>query len=138
MLWVGFFIITDWEKLSSTLQWMGAIVGACKQLIKASVVIHMTPVHQYISCELKSCMFLINKSIPLGCLKIPIFIIMLSSESEEISTILKIMICRSSTVYKQNHAVRGLLWFLCAFSFWWHPFTTVDPLLSKSCDDKLL
>ncbi len=70
--WVCFYNRTDLEKLSiSSLarrQWIFCnewLPSECesKQLIKNITIIHVAPVHQFLSCEVKSCMFVRNKSI---------------------------------------------------------------------------
>ncbi len=45
-----------------TLQWMGAIRMRVQTADKNITAIHTTPVHHLICCELKSCMFVRNKS----------------------------------------------------------------------------
>ncbi len=72
--WVYFFIWTDLEKFSITLlnhqrilcsEWVPSELES-RQLKKHHNnphVIHTTPVHQLISCEVKSCMFVRNISI---------------------------------------------------------------------------
>ncbi len=45
------------------LQWMGAVRMRVQTADKNITIIHITPVHQLTSCEVKSCMFVRNKSI---------------------------------------------------------------------------
>ncbi len=68
--WVCFFIVSYFKNCSITslahqwysLQWMGAIRTRDQTADKNIAVIHTTPVHQLTSCEVKSCVFVINKS----------------------------------------------------------------------------
>ncbi len=48
------------------LQWMGVIKIKIQTSDKNIIAIHTTPVHQLMSCGMKSCMFLRNKSIIKG------------------------------------------------------------------------
>ncbi len=45
------------------LQWMGAVSMRVQTADRSITIIHTTPVHQLMSCEVKSCVFVKNKSI---------------------------------------------------------------------------
>ncbi len=45
------------------LQWMGAVRMSVQKADKYITIIHTTQVHQLMSCEVKSCVFVRNKSI---------------------------------------------------------------------------
>ncbi len=68
--WIWFFIGKDLDKYTITscspmdyLQWMGAVRMRVQTADKSITVINTTPVHQLTSCEVKSCIFVKNKSI---------------------------------------------------------------------------
>ncbi len=183
------------------LQWMGAIRMWVKQLIKNITIIHVAPVHQFLSCEVKSCMFVRNKSIIkmfltsncCFCLKCDSYIHIAHLNQER-------NMHRSSTIYKRKQSKHflnenvggfwceratvdglfnggsfikdygwfwpeaklntqlfaskdinwrtGVVWVACGLlrcfyqlfglSFWRHPFTAEDPLVSNWCNAKCL
>ncbi len=55
--------VTSLDHQCSALQWMGAIRIRVQIADKNNSVIHTTPVHQLMTCEEKSCVFIRNKSI---------------------------------------------------------------------------
>ncbi len=55
--------VTSLDHKCSALQWMGAIRIRVQTDDKNNSVIHTTPVHQLMTCEEKSCVFVRNKSI---------------------------------------------------------------------------
>ncbi len=70
--WVCFFIITNLEKCSITSLAHQSAVNGCRQNESPNIwykhhnnsqVIHTTPVHKLMSCQVKICMFVRNESI---------------------------------------------------------------------------
>ncbi len=105
--WVCFFIRFG-EMLHSvtcspmdSLQWMGAVrMTADKKHHNNPQVIHTSPVHQLTSWELKSCMFVRNKSI------IKTFLTSNASSSEKVHLLL------SSHIKIHQHICSELFWLI--------------------------
>ncbi len=89
--------------LKHSLQWMGAVRMRVQTADKNITIIHMTPVHQLTSCEVKSCLFVRNKFIIKTLLTSWIkskSIILLSPIKQSSHLNLERNMHRSSTVYK--------------------------------------
>ncbi len=68
--WICFQTVLDKCSIAhhaDPLQWMGAVRKRVQTADKEITIIHMTPVHQLMSCEVKSHMFVINQSIIKVC-----------------------------------------------------------------------
>ncbi len=112
--WVCFFMGTDLVTCSpmDPLHWMGAVrmrvqTADPSQHHNNPQVIHTTSVHQLMSWEDKSCMFVRNKSIDVFKFKLlllaessPLFIILLSPVTKPSCLNQERNLHRSSTVYK--------------------------------------
>ncbi len=144
------------------LQWMGAIRMRVQTSDKNITIIHnMTPVHQLMSCEVKSCMFLRNNSSLRYC--------NFKSSSEYHNSTSKVQnslptylfrtildcfcfdgfITNTQLFTSQDvNWLTGVEWIICGLlwcfyqpfglSFWRHPFTAENPLVSKWCNAKFL
>ncbi len=132
------------------LQWMGAVRMRVQTADKNITIIHTTPVHQFMSCEAKICVFARNKCIIKiffnfkQLLKYESSIYNIASSNE------KVILSESGEnyaqikclqVYKWNNPKKALnkcFYQQFGLSFWRHPFTAEDPLVSKWCNAKFL
>ncbi len=110
------------------LEWMGAVQTADKNI----TVIHTTPVHQLMHCEVKSPVFIMNKTITMifffifkPLIRNLLYIILLSPVSTLSCLNQERNMHRSSTVYRWKQFKTVLNKYVCGF---WCARTTEDIL----------